>query len=203
VVKAHPIFARVWDSVVRLGGQPEQRHRAELVGGARGQVLEVGAGTGLNFRLYVPGATVFAVEPEPHMAATAAERARTASAAVHVARGVAEALPFPDHVFDTVVACYVLCSVAEPARALAEIRRVLRRGGELRVYEHVRSEATWPARFQDAVTPVWHRCCCNCHPNRDTLATIRDAGFEVETRPASYGPPTPVRPHILGVARPR
>lgn len=202
-MKAHPIFARVWDHVVRLGGRTELDHRRELVRGVEGTVLEIGAGTGLNLSLYEPGVRVVAVEPEPNMARTAAGRARRATASAVVLRGVAEALPFRGDAFDAVVACYVLCSVEDPPEALAELRRVLRPGGEIRVYEHVRSHEPWAARLQDLVTPLWHRCGCNCHPNRDTEAALRDAGFEVEFRPASYGPATPVRPHVLGVARPR
>ena len=202
-MRAHPIFARAWDHVVRLGGRTEMENREELVHGLRGTVLEVGAGTGLNLALYEPGVRVVAVEPEPTMARRAARRAHRAGASASVLRGVAEDLPFRDHAFDAVVACYVLCSVAEPARAMAELRRVLRAGGEVRVYEHVRSTRPRAALVQDVITPLWHRCGCNCHPNRDTLAALRAAGFEVEVRPASYGPPTPVRPHVLGVARPR
>jgi ubiquinone/menaquinone biosynthesis C-methylase UbiE len=201
-VKSHPIFARVWDHVVRLGGRTEREHRRELVRGIRGAVLEVGAGTGLNLGLYDSSIRVVAVEPEPTMARTAAGRGRRAGASTAVLRGVAERLPFREDAFDAVVACYVLCSVADPNRALAELRRVLRPGGEIRVYEHVRSDRPWAARIQDLVTPLWHRCGCNCHPNRDTVAALRDAGFEVEVRSASYGPPSPVRPHVLGVARP-
>jgi len=201
-VKSHPIFARAWDHVVRLGGRTERDNRSELVRGLVGMVLEIGAGTGLNLALYERGARVVAVEPEPNMVRTAAGRARRAAASATVLRGVAENLPFREETFDAVVACYVLCSVDDPPRALAELRRVLRPGGEVRVYEHVRSRRPWAARMQDLVTPVWHRCGCNCHPNRDTVAALRDAGFEVEVRPASYGPPTPVRPHVLGVARP-
>jgi ubiquinone/menaquinone biosynthesis C-methylase UbiE len=201
-VKAHPIFARLWDHVVRLGGRTERANRRELVRGLDGTVLEIGAGTGLNLALYEPGVRVVAVEPEPTMVRTAAVRARRAAASAMVLRGVAETLPFREHTFDAVVACYVLCSVDDPTRALAELRRVLRPGGEVRVYEHVRSGELWAARMQDLVTPLWHRCGCNCHPNRDTVGALREAGFEVEVRPASYGPPTPVRPHVLGVARP-
>ena len=170
--------------------------------GLAGRVLEIGAGTGLNLALYEPGPRVVAVEPEPTMARTAAFRARRARTRASVLRGVAEELPFRDGSFDAVVACYVLCSVADPSRAIAELRRVLVPGGEIRVYEHVRSTEPWAAWMQDVVTPLWHRCGCNCHPNRDTVGALRDAGFEVEVRPASYGPPTPVRPHVLGVARP-
>jgi ubiquinone/menaquinone biosynthesis C-methylase UbiE len=201
-VKTHPVFARVWDSVVRLGGRPEQRHRDRLVDGVRGRVLEVGAGTGLNLGRYSPGAEVVALEPEPTMARKASARARAAAVPVRVVRGVAEALPFPDRTFDAVVACYVLCSVSDQAKAIDELRRVLRPGGEIRVYEHVRSDQPGWALVQDLVTPVWHRFGCNCHPNRDTAAVLREAGFEVEVLRFSFGPPAPVRPHILGVARP-
>lgn len=201
-MRTHPVFARVWDSVVRLGGRPEQLNRDRLVDGIRGRVLEVGAGTGLNLGRYAPGAEVVAVEPEPSMVRKASARARAAAVPVHVLRGVAEALPFPDRTFDAVVACYVLCSVSDQARAIEELRRVLRPGGELRVYEHVRSAHPGWARVQDLVTPLWHRFGCNCHPNRDTAGALRAAGFEVEVRRFSFGPPAPVRPHILGAARP-
>lgn len=200
-MKSHPIFARVWDQVVRLGGMTEQDHRRELVRGLEGTVLEIGAGTGLNLALYDRGVRVIAVEPEPNMAARAAGRARRARAPAAVLRGVAESLPFRDVTFDAVVACYVLCSVADPGRALRELRRVLRPGGEVRVYEHVRSSVTRAAVLQDVITPLWRHCGCNCHPNRDTVASLREAGFEVDVRPAGFGPPTPVRPHVLGVAR--
>jgi ubiquinone/menaquinone biosynthesis C-methylase UbiE len=200
-VKAHPVFARVWDTLVRLGGEPERRHRDELVRGLRGLVLEVGAGTGLNLVRYAAEAGVVALEPEPTMARKAAGRARDAEARAVVLRGVAEALPFSDGTFDAVVACYVLCSVEDPTRAISELRRVLRPGGEVRVYEHVRSSHPRWARVQDAVTPVWRRFGCNCHPNRDTAALLQAAGFEVDVRRFSFGPPAPVRPHILGIAR--
>ena len=202
-MKSHPIFARAWDLVVRLGGRTEMEHRQELVRGLRGTVLEIGAGTGINLALYGPGVRVVAVEPEPTMARRAASRSRRARASASVLRGVAEHLPFRDDAFDAVVACYVLCSVADPPRALAELRRVLRPGGEVRIYEHVRSSRPRAARVQDLVTPLWCRCGCNCHPNRDTVGALCSAGFQVEVRPASYGPPAPVRPRVLGVARPR
>jgi ubiquinone/menaquinone biosynthesis C-methylase UbiE len=189
--------------VVRLGGEREQRHRDELVDGLRGRLLELGAGTGLNLARYPRDARVVAVEPEPTMAARAADRGRAAAASIGVVRGVAEALPVPDSSFDAVVACYVLCSVVDQDRAIREIGRVLRSGGQVRVYEHVRSAHPGWARAQDLVTPLWHRFGCNCHPNRDTAAALEAAGFEVEVRSFSFGPPSPVRPHILGVARPR
>jgi ubiquinone/menaquinone biosynthesis C-methylase UbiE len=202
-VRSHPVFARAWDTIIRLAGQREQRNRDLLVEGVRGRVLEIGAGTGLNLGRYSPAAEVVAVEPEPTMARKASARAREAAAPVRVVRGVAEALPFADGTFDTVVACCVLCSVSDQERAIADLRRVLRPGGEVRVYEHVRSSHPLWARVQDLVTPVWHRFGCNCHPNRDTASALRAGGFEVEVRRFSFGPPAPVRPHIFGVARPR
>jgi ubiquinone/menaquinone biosynthesis C-methylase UbiE len=200
-VKSHPVFARAWDTIVRLNGRREQWNRDELVDGVRGRVLEIGAGTGLNLRRYAPGVEVLALEPEPTMVRKARDRGRTAVARVRVVRGVAEALPFADGTFDTVVACYVLCSVADQAKAIGEIRRVVRPGGEVRVYEHVRSPHPGWALVQDLVTPAWHRVGCNCHPNRDTVSALRAGGFEVEVRRFSFGPPAPVRPHVLGVAR--
>jgi ubiquinone/menaquinone biosynthesis C-methylase UbiE len=202
-VKEHPVFARIWDTMVRLGGREEQGNRTELLKEAHGRVLEIGAGTGLNFSLYpleVEG--VVAVEPEPNMAARASERARSADVPVRVVRSAAEALPFPDGSFDTVVSCLVLCSVRDPGQVAAEVRRVLRPGGELRVYEHVRSSSPSAGRWQDLTARPWGFFGAGCHPNRETVAILRSAGFEVDVRRLPVGPPSPVRPHVLGSARP-
>lgn len=200
----HPVFARAWDWIVRLGGKQEMEHRAELVAGVRGRVLEFGAGTGLNFELYPREARVVAIEPEPTMAGRAWKRARDAQASVWVLRASAEALPFKDAVFDTAVACYVLCTIPDPGRALREVQRVLVANGQLRFYEHVRSAHPRWARWQDRLTPAWRFIGAGCHPNRETLSTIQEAGFEVDqARRFSLGPPSPVRSHLQGVARPR
>lgn len=202
-MKAHPVFARIWDTMVRLGGREEKVNRIELLREAQGRVLEIGAGTGLNFRLYpLDVERVVAVEPEPTMAARARERARRAPLPVSVLRGTAEALPFAGGSFDSVVACLVLCTVRDPARVAAEIRRVLRPGGELRLYEHVRSTDPRGARWQDLAERPWGFVGAGCHPNRDTVATLRAARFEVDVRRLPVGPPSPVRPHVLGSARP-
>ena len=116
--------------------------------------------------------------------------------------GAAEQLPFPDASFDTVIATLVLCSVGDQTQVLTEMRRVLSPRGVLRFMEHVRSGGAGWFRFQSAITPVWKRVGAGCHPNRDTLAAIRDAGFEiVEVKSFQYGP-YPTRPHVTGMARP-
>ena len=202
-MKAHPIFAGFYDWVAQKMAPIEEEYRTELVAGLRGRVLEVGAGSGLNFKLYEAGADVVALEPEPNMARRAAERVEEADVRVRLVRGAAERLPFADGAFDAVVLSLVMCSVRSPKRAVAEIRRVLRPDGELRMFEHVRSENPKHARWQDRLTPLWSPFSGGCHPNRDTTATMRAAGFDVDVRRFPVGPATPARPHILGVARPR
>jgi ubiquinone/menaquinone biosynthesis C-methylase UbiE len=200
-VKAHPIFARFYDRISRSMWPVEVDHRTELVAGLRGRVLEVGAGTGLNFQLYPSGVEVVAVEPEPNMMRLARRRVAESGFGVRLLRAAAESLPFPDASFDAAVTSLVLCSVGDPDAAARELRRVLRPGGELRVFEHVRSENPRHARWQDWLTPVWRRFSAGCHPNRDTAATLGTAGFAVDVRRVPIGPPSPARPHILGVAR--
>jgi ubiquinone/menaquinone biosynthesis C-methylase UbiE len=112
------------------------------------------------------------------------ERARRRAPGIPLVLARAEELPFRDGTFDTVITGLVLCSVDDPARALAEIRRVLRPGGALRALEHVRDERGWAAAVQDALQPSWTRFTGGCRPNRDTERAISDAGFRVEERRA-------------------
>jgi ubiquinone/menaquinone biosynthesis C-methylase UbiE len=202
-MKPHPVFARFWDSIVRLGGRAEREHRRELIGGARGRVLEIGAGTGLNFELYGGEVDVVAIEPEPNMARRAMKRATEATKPVRVLRAGGERLPFRDQTFDTVVFCYVLCTIPDAGLAVAEARRVLAPTGQVLLYEHVRSGRAVGARWQDRLAALWRRCGAGCNPNRDTVGTLRAAGFDVDVRRFNLGPPSPVRPHVLGVAHPR
>jgi SAM-dependent methyltransferase len=145
---------------------------------------------------------VVALEPAPAMRARAEEAAGAALVAVQVVEGRAEQLPFPDESFDTVVSSAVLCSVSDPARALAEAHRVLRPGGTLRFYEHVRAEDPRLARWQDRLERPWGWIGAGCHPNRDTAAAIASAGFTVvEMELFDFeAVPRLVRPHVLGVA---
>ena len=123
-------------------------------------------------------ADVRAVGVDPAWDSLLRARRRAPSTALVAAR--AEALPFRAESFETVVSGLVLCSVADPPRALAEIHRVLRRDGTLRALEHVRSTRRWKARFQDRIQPLWTRLAGGCHPNRDTERAVEAAGFAID-----------------------
>ncbi len=201
-MRERPIFARFYELLSRAEDPMIRDLRAESAGGARGRVLEIGAGNGLNFAHYPQDAVVVAVEPEPTMLRKARPRARDARARVHLVRASAEALPFGDGAFDTIVSTLTLCSVPDGARAAQEARRVLADGGEVRFFEHVRSTNPRVARRQDRLAGPWARVGGGCRPNRDTMATLRRAGFRVRFRSFPLGPRLlPVYPHVAGVAR--
>lgn len=148
---------------------------------------------------------VIAVEPENCLRASALETARTAPVPIRVVPGLADQLPAEDSAFDAAVTSLVLCSVPDQSRALAELRRVLRSGGELRFYEHVAADRQPLAGVQQFVDPLWSRIGGGCHLTSDTEAVIRDAGFRLDRierftfRPSLAG--TFAAPHILGTAR--
>lgn len=181
-------------------------HR-ELLSGATGTVVEVGCGRGRLFDRYPSGvAQVMAVEPDPFSRAAAERAAAAAPVPVEVLAGEAEALPLPDGVADVVVMSEVLCSVADPATAVAEAGRVLRPGGELRVYEHVLDiRAAWRL-VQHGVDRVgWPWVFAGCRTTRDTGATIEALGFDwIRLRrvwQSSMLLTSPSAPHLLGAAR--
>jgi ubiquinone/menaquinone biosynthesis C-methylase UbiE len=175
------------------------------VHGLSGRVVEIGAGAGSNFGLYPKTVTeVVAVEPEPYLRAQAERAAQRAPVPVHVMAGTAEHLPFGNASFDAGVASLVLCSVDNPSRALAELFRVIRPGGTLRFYEHVRAQTAGHAAFQRAVDLVWPHLAGGCHTTRDTPSTIERAGFHIETLKRFDMEPKwltyPVSPHAAGRA---
>jgi ubiquinone/menaquinone biosynthesis C-methylase UbiE len=182
--------------------------RRQLLAGLNGRVLEVGAGNGMNFTHYPPEVTeVLAVEPEPHLRTLAHEKASEAGVRVpvEVVAGTADHLPAADASYDAVVASLVLCTVPDVPAALAEMRRVLRPGGELRFFEHVRADTPGLARVQRVLdATVWPIFVGGCHPHRDTRTAIEDAGFTIEDIDALRIPdtriPAPASPHILGTA---
>jgi ubiquinone/menaquinone biosynthesis C-methylase UbiE len=149
------------------------RWRDWLTKGAKGRTLEVGCGTGRNLPRYSVE-TLVALEPE----ADALAKARKRSPNTLFVRASAQALPFREGAFDTVVSSLVFCSVPEPREGLAEVRRVLKDDGELRMLEHVRGEGA-SGRVQDFIQPAWTKFAGGCHPNRRTEATVEESGFSI------------------------
>jgi ubiquinone/menaquinone biosynthesis C-methylase UbiE len=201
----HPLFARFFDRLSGLMEREVGASRDELLAGLSGRVIEVGAGNGMNFRHYPASVEeVVALEPEPYLRATAERVALAAPVRVTVRAGVAAELALPDGSFDAAVACLVLCTVPDQAAALAELRRVLRPGGELRFLEHVRSPQPGKARVQAIAdrAGIWPRLGGGCHCSRDTVSAIKAAGFEVgPVRRADIGPSWMItNPHVLGSA---
>ncbi len=203
----HPIAARLIERAMCAGEKRGQAdHRRRLLAGLVGRVVELGAGSGINFRHYPDSVTeVTAVEPEAYLRRAAQHAAAASSVNVRMVDAVSGHLPFADAFFDAGVASLVLCSVPDQGAALAELFRVIRPEGELRFYEHVVSHHPFEARVQRlADATFWPRVAGGCHRSRDTLAAIHLAGFLIETceqfrfSPAAVLPPDP---HILGIGR--
>lgn len=201
----HPLFARFF---VRLSGAMEKEvgaHRRTLLEGLAGRVVELGAGNGMNFAHYPATVEqVIALEPEPYLREKARQAAARAPVPVTVRDGTADALPLADAELDAAVASLVLCTVPDQASALAELRRVLKPGGELRFFEHVRSPSPRKARWQDRMDAwgIQPRIGGGCHCARDTTGAIAAAGFAIQRIDsvdvgASW---MHTNPHVLGAA---
>jgi ubiquinone/menaquinone biosynthesis C-methylase UbiE len=179
--------------------------RAELLSELDGDVLEVGAGTGHNLPHYPPNvARLVLSEPDRHMRARLSRKLRACGASSDLSDAPAEHLPLPDASFDAVVATLVLCSVADPCRALAEIRRVLKPGGRFVFIEHVAAhDNPRRLRWQRRIEPLWKRIAGGCHVTRCTDQLIAQAGFDIERieRQSIRKAMPHVRPSIRGVAR--
>jgi ubiquinone/menaquinone biosynthesis C-methylase UbiE len=177
--------------------------RAELLAGAGGRTLELGAGTGVNLDLY-PDAVeeLVLVEPDPHMAKRMRERLSQSSRAGTIVEAPAERLPFESAGFDTAVSTLVLCTVPDPAAAIAELERVLKPGGQLLFIEHVRSEDPSLAGWQDRLEKPWRFLADGCHCNRDTLAMLAGSRLQVGAVEHDQLQKTPpiIRPMIHGRA---
>jgi ubiquinone/menaquinone biosynthesis C-methylase UbiE len=201
----HPLFARFFDRLSHVMEKELGPRRDELLAGLSGRVLELGAGNGINFSHYPSTvAEVIAIEPEPYLRVRAELAARSAPVRVSVRAGVADALELKDATVDAAVTSLVLCSVPDPARALSELRRVVRPGGELRFLEHVRSSAPGKARVQAAAdgSAIWPRLAGGCHCSRDTVSALGAAGFRVgDVRELDLGPSWMItNPHVIGTA---
>lgn len=198
----HPLFARWWSRV--SGRIVAPRRRAELLAGLNGRAVEVGAGDGRNFAHYPASLSeLIAVEPEPYLRHLAGRAAGACALPITVLDGTAEQLPLEDRSCQAAVSSLVLCSVGDQQAALAELRRVLVPGGELRFFEHVRASGRIGRAVQGGLdgSGVWPQLGAGCHLSRDTLAAIERAGFEVRRfRRFHSGPGSLGVPFVLGLA---
>lgn len=170
-----------------LRNKAARTERMRWVPLAAGVVLEIGAGSGLNFAHYGTGVrNVYALEPSVELRRMAAPRAQRARAPVQFLEARAEAIPLPDGTVDTVVTTWTLCTIADPGLALREMRRVLRRDGRLVFIEHGRAPDPRVFRWQDRLTPVWRRIAGGCHLNRPIAAMLEAGGFEVPELECGY-----------------
>ena len=152
------------------------RWRRWLAEGATGWTLDVGTGTGRNLTWFSAARSVVAIDPSRHNL----RAARIRKPGTLLVRARAEALPFRDAAFDTVVSGMVFCSVDDPATGFAEVRRVLRPGATLRMIEHVRSSSRLEAWWQDLIQPAWTWAAGGCRNNRQTERAVVEAGFEID-----------------------
>jgi SAM-dependent methyltransferase len=178
-----------------------QRKRCELLASCRGDVLEVGGGTGANLSCYPASTRLVFTEPDPAMLARCAPKLPKAPLWTSLALARAEELPFLSNSFDTVVATLTLCSVQDPHVSLTEIARVLRPEGRLLFLEHGRAEGKL-GRWQDRLTPLWSAVALGCHLNRLTVISVQSAGFRLERLERHHPPGMPriIQPAYCGVA---
>jgi len=198
------LFAAVYD---RMTAKAEAAgigaFREALLSGARGRVIEIGAGTGANLPYYRDGVeTITFAEPEAPMARKLERRIREHSRIVEIVHAPAERLPFANAQFDTAVSTLVLCTVADQAQALRELRRVLKPGGRLLFLEHVRSDEPRLAEWQDRMNRLNRIVAYGCNCNRSTIDAIRAAGFRITSLKRDQFPKAPsfVRPLVVGTA---
>lgn len=174
---AHLFVAAVYDALMvpadKLGFEQVRRM---VVKNARGRVLEIGAGTGLNFKHFEKAECVLAIEPDPHMLNHAVPRVRKCAA---LTQARAEELPFPDNSFDTVVSTLTFCTIGEPIKAAKEIRRVLKDDGCFFFAEHPIADKPLLAGAERVVAPLWKHIAGGCHLDRDILSYFRSAGLNI------------------------
>jgi ubiquinone/menaquinone biosynthesis C-methylase UbiE len=174
------LLAAIYDPLIApFDSMGVRQWREWVVRAARGRVLELGVGTGLNLPHYRAAESIAAIDPDGASLrrALARRNGRGETITLHQAR--AEELPFADESFDAVVGTLTFCTIGDAARALAEARRVLKTGGAFRIVEHVRVDNRFIAGAQDLVTPLWKEIAGGCHLNRDTRAAVERAGFQV------------------------
>ncbi|QQO22360.1 class I SAM-dependent methyltransferase [Bradyrhizobium diazoefficiens] len=178
-------------------------YRKRVIGAAEGRVVEIGIGSGRNLPFYGPSANeILALEPAPKLVAMA-RRASHRAMPINFIEASAEAIPLDDHTADTVVTTWTLCSIPQAARALAEMRRILRPGGKLLFAEHGLAPEENVRRWQNLLTPAWKRIGGGCHLNRPIQTMIESSGFQIDRLDTGYIPgPKPMTFMYEGSARP-
>jgi ubiquinone/menaquinone biosynthesis C-methylase UbiE len=175
-----------------LSSRDFMKLRRTVVERARGRVLELGSGTGLNLGLYPEAVeSIDAVDPNPGMHELARRRLGRVARPVELHEAHGEALPFDDAGFDTVISTWTLCSVGEPRRVFAEVHRVLRPGGRLLLLEHGLSHEPGVARWQRRLTPLQRRVADGCHLDRDFASLLADSDLEVASEERFYAEKSP------------
>jgi ubiquinone/menaquinone biosynthesis C-methylase UbiE len=198
------VFSALYDRALKGTEEAGMREkRREVLAQARGRTIDVGAGTGANLGLFPEGLERVAMaEPDPHMRKRLRAKIAESGADVELIEAGAERLPFEDDSFDTAVFTLVLCTVPDPAAALAEAARVLKPGGQMLFVEHVRSGDPGTARWQDRLERPWKLFADGCRCNRDTVAGIEASPFTIERVERGELPKSPpiVRPLVWGRA---
>ena len=193
-----------WVIHLSMKNREVTRYRKRVIPAARGRVLEVGIGSGLNLPFYSSQVeTVCALDPSERLLAMARKAARKASFGIELVARSAEEIPFDDKTFDSVVVTWSLCSIGDAPKALGEMRRVLRPDGELIFIEHGLSSEPRIEAWQNRLNPLWKRCAGGCNLNRPMDVLIRDAGFRITRLETGYliKGPRPLTYHYEGRAR--
>jgi ubiquinone/menaquinone biosynthesis C-methylase UbiE len=196
------VFAAIYNPILASGEVAGMKNlRRSLLADAKGSVLEIGAGTGLNLKHYPEAITDLTVtEPDEAMFRRLAKVAGKGGLEPKVVQAPAEKLPFPDDSFDVAVSTMVLCTVADVPATLAEIRRVVRPGGRLLLVEHVRSDGKRLGKVQDRAHSPWKAFACGCNCNLDTVSLLNAAGFDTAPLQAAKWKLMPplIRPLVVG-----
>lgn len=184
------IFPAFFDSVV--GHKIYNKFRGEVLRQARGRILEIGIGTGLNLDLYPKTVNeIYAIDPNPGMERQLRKKLETRRIKVNFTLAGAESLPYPAGYFDTVVSTLTLCSIPDLPRALAEVRRVLKHGGKFLFLDHGLSREPRVARFQNYLNPLQHKIGCGCSLTVDVERVLRAADFHIDQLKLYYAPRAP------------
>lgn len=197
------ILPRVVDTI--CGIKPARLQREKVVPKARGRVLEIGFGTGHNAPYYDPARVekIWGLDPAPEMQKFAAKRIDRAGLRIELLQGSGEAIPLDNQSCDTVLMTFTLCSIADPAKALREMRRVLKPGGELIFCEHGLAPDANIQRWQQRLTPLWRKIAGGCHLNRAISDLIQMNGFTLRELDTAYLPgPKPLTFNYWGTATP-